>query len=217
MSSVSVSVSASAPPRSESYVVKALLSGSVCAFVAALVNPLDVVKIRMQNQSLSSPWPEKTMISGLIRIYRDEGIRGWCRGVNASILRELFYSSIRIGAYEPILLLLSKGNDELPSPAAKFASGLLSGGIGSALGNPTDLVKINFQALLPGGTHRTEQHSGLLRIYLSLKAYQGCIKVGLSRQRDQQFLPQLKWEATIASKITFFGSTWVCKMGTHYI
>ena len=48
MSSVSVSVSASAPPRSESYVVKALLSGSVCAFVAALVNPLDVVKVTLR-------------------------------------------------------------------------------------------------------------------------------------------------------------------------
>lgn len=38
----------------------------------------------------------------------------------------------------------------LASPFVKFLSGLLSGGIGSALANPTDLVKVNFQAHIPG-------------------------------------------------------------------
>lgn len=139
----------------ESYLPKALISGNVCAFIAALLNPFDVVKIRIQNNSPIFPWPEKTMIGGLIKLWQKEGIQGFCRGVNASILRELFYSSIRIGAYEPILHLLTSTSsdnheDSIPSPFIKYFSGLLSGGIGSALANPTDLVKVNFQAYLPG-------------------------------------------------------------------
>jgi solute carrier family 25 (mitochondrial carrier), member 14/30 len=147
----------------ESYLSKALISGTVCAFIASLLNPFDVVKIRIQNNSPLFPWPEKRMIQGLIRLWKMEGIQGWCRGVNASILRELLYSSIRIGAYEPILHLLypfthtsvgssgssSPSNSQYASPLLKYFCGLLSGGIGSALANPTDLVKVQFQAHIP--------------------------------------------------------------------
>lgn len=35
----------------EPYIFKALLSGGVCAFVTAFLNPIDVTKIRMQNQN----------------------------------------------------------------------------------------------------------------------------------------------------------------------
>lgn len=152
--------------NNESFLIKALISGNVCALVASILNPLDVIKIRIQNNSNLYKWNEKSMLKGLYQIYKNEGIKGWLRGINASILRELFYSSIRIGAYEPILKLLTYNhshidnhndnhshshNDNLTiSPFIKFLSGLLSGGIGSALANPTDLVKVNFQAHIPG-------------------------------------------------------------------
>lgn len=145
--------------KEESYLSKALISGSVCAFIASLLNPFDVVKIRIQNNSQLFPWPEKGMMRGLILLWKMEGIQGWCRGVNASILRELLYSSIRIGAYEPILHTLyplthsSSGSlsdsSQYASPFLKYFCGLLSGGIGSALANPTDLVKVQFQAHIP--------------------------------------------------------------------
>ena len=56
------------------------------------------------------------------------------------------------GAYEPILHLF-RSRDGHVAPAAKYAAGMFSGGIGSAMFNPTDLVKVNFQATLPSTQH----------------------------------------------------------------
>jgi len=41
-------------PINESFLLKASIAGSVCAFVSALLNGVDVTKIRMQNQSSSN-------------------------------------------------------------------------------------------------------------------------------------------------------------------
>jgi hypothetical protein len=113
----------------------------------------------MQNNSPAYPWPEKNTMKGLMQILRVEGVAGLCRGLNATIMREMIYSTIRMGAYEPILSVLSsdsssdRGSEpKVVSPYIKFASALLSGGLGAAVANPTDLIKVNFQAALPGNS-----------------------------------------------------------------
>jgi hypothetical protein len=105
----------------------------------------------MQNHSLQSPWPERSFLVGLKKLYQTEGSGGLSRGLSATILRELLYSTIRIGAYEPLLHLLNSGGDQqYPSPIIKYSSSLLSGAIGAIIANPTDLIKVSFQAQLPG-------------------------------------------------------------------
>ena len=148
-------------------IVKALVAGNVCAFVSAFLNPLDVTKIRLQNQNaISSGHKYKGMISGALCILREEGLAGWAKGLNASMVREVTYSSVRMGAYEPIRSLLSSlseqkvsgdssntksdGKQQSTSPIVKFSASLISGGVGSAIANPLDLVKTRLQASLPG-------------------------------------------------------------------
>ncbi len=115
----------------------------------ALLNPIDVVKIRMQNSSSLYVWNERGVIAGFQRILREEGIAGMTRGLTATILRELLYSTIRMGAYEPILRFLSPNDNKSSSPSIKYLSALLSGGIGAAIANPTDLVKVKIQSASP--------------------------------------------------------------------
>lgn len=76
-------------------------------------------------------------------LWKSEGIKGFYRGVFPSILREGSYSTLRMGLYEPF-----KGffvNDEVTSANLaiwqKLIAGGMSGIIGSAIANPTDLVK----------------------------------------------------------------------------
>ena len=56
----------------EDFIAKAGIGGGVCAMVSASLNPIDVTKIRMQNESRSS-----SRYSGLIdamkKIFREEG------------------------------------------------------------------------------------------------------------------------------------------------
>ncbi|RYY88670.1 solute carrier family 25 protein [archaeon] len=136
----------------ESTFVKAGIAGFVCAIVAGGLNGFDVTKIRLQNQSATQQQAYQGMIQGMMKIYREEGIRGLGKGIEPSMLREITYSSVRIGGYEPIRRTLSSFSsidDPInTSPLIKFASAILSGGIGSALMSPLDLIKTRFQATL---------------------------------------------------------------------
>ena len=141
----------SPPPHDEeSFVIKCLIAGNSCAVVSAILNPLDVTKIRMQTSK-----NYQGLFSGALKILREEGLSGWSRGLTPSMIREVSYSSIRIGFYEPIRVAMTRyfngghahGSDA--SAFVKFSSALLSGATGSAIANPLDLIKIRFQASLP--------------------------------------------------------------------
>ena len=68
-------------------------------------------------------------------------------------MRELTYSSLRMGLYEPIkdfyLDTLFKGQFAATSPLIKWCSAFSSGAIGAAIFNPVDVVKVRFQSQLP--------------------------------------------------------------------
>jgi len=134
-------------------VVKWGIAGSWCAIIAGVLNPLDVSKVRMMQESITGRHGEG-LIKKTLNIYRTEGYHGWLRGLNASMARELLYSSIRIGWYEPIRMFISNQVDKNnvgsnSSPLVKFSSSFLSGGIGAAIANPLDLIKIRFQSYIP--------------------------------------------------------------------
>ena len=84
------------PSGTESYATKALIGGVSCAIAGLVLNPVDVVKVRMQNHSPDSPWAERNMLRGMQQILRREGVAGLALGSRATILREMTYSTIRM-------------------------------------------------------------------------------------------------------------------------
>ena len=153
---------------SESFLVKAAIGGCVSAFVSASLNGFDVTKIRMQNQSLAEI-KYTGLIPGMRTIFREEGFGGLTKGIYPSMLREISYSSVRIGGYEPVRIFLTRnlqdnhsGHSVDTSPLIKYLSALLSGSVGAALCNPFDLAKTAFQAELPaapGGPSNLKHHT----------------------------------------------------------
>ena len=139
--------------------IKSGIAGVSCGMVSAVLNPIDVTKIRMQNQSKFGGGEMKytNLFQALVRIFREEGFSGWMRGITPSMGREVSYSSIRIGAYEPFRLYFtnlfgadsSKTDNAPTSPGIKFLAALFSGFFGAYLATPFDLVKTRFQATLP--------------------------------------------------------------------
>lgn len=160
-------------------VVKALIAGGVCAVVSAFLNPMDVTKIRMQNQ-VADTKKYSGFISGMRLILKEEGLYGLSKGMEASMLREISYSSIRIGAYEPLRRSFASllGHDpKHTTPVVKFASALMSGAIGAAMANPLDLIKTRFQAALPGEPLPYPSTFAAIRsIYLSNGLFGGLYK-----------------------------------------
>ena len=64
-------------------VLKFSIGGMSCGVASTLTNPLDVVRIRLQNQVAGSGVKDG-MISGMKRIVTEEGMRGLTRGLYAS-------------------------------------------------------------------------------------------------------------------------------------
>eukprot|EP00818_Percolomonas_sp_WS_P002489 CAMPEP_0117448576 /NCGR_PEP_ID=MMETSP0759-20121206/7477_1 /TAXON_ID=63605 /ORGANISM="Percolomonas cosmopolitus, Strain WS" /LENGTH=282 /DNA_ID=CAMNT_0005240977 /DNA_START=226 /DNA_END=1071 /DNA_ORIENTATION=- len=134
--------------------MKFAVGGVVTSFVSGLMNGPDHVKTRLQIQGkmqadkkLYTSFPQ-----ACARIFREEGffvLAG--RGLGAALSREVVYSGIRMGLYDPAKYFVSRGKDASQIGfAEKFLSGAISGGIGSFVASPADLLKIRVQAVLPG-------------------------------------------------------------------
>ncbi|KAL6080591.1 Mitochondrial carrier [Balamuthia mandrillaris] len=135
--------------------LKFVLGGSSCSAAACVTNPVDVVKTRLQlqgelvrKQQLNAEHIKyKGFLRGGLQVWKEEGLRGLYKGLTASVLREASYSTIRrMGGYDVMKELLGAHDPKTVPLWKKIAAGGTSGAVGAAIANPTDLVKVRFQA-----------------------------------------------------------------------
>lgn len=108
------------------------LGGTSAVFAVNFTHPIETVKTRMQVSGLGIT----PTVSGL---YTKEGVGGFYKGLGFAWGREIFYTSIKLGAYAPVRDWLGAGAD---APFyMKFLAGALTGGFGSIIGNPFDVLK----------------------------------------------------------------------------
>jgi Mitochondrial carrier protein len=92
----------------------------------------ETVKTRMQVTGLGVV----TTVSSLIK---NEGVFALWKGLPFAYGREISYTSIKLGAYAPVRDALGAGKD---APFyLKFLAGAITGGVGSFIGNPFDVMK----------------------------------------------------------------------------
>lgn len=111
------------------------------AQVAALfTNPIDVVKIRLQLQGqggVKAGAGGKT--HGLFAMFgyilKEEGLLAFWKGVVPSLLREITYSSLRLGLYEPIRNSLSSAEEREQGGQAALWKKLVAGATAGAVGS----------------------------------------------------------------------------------
>lgn len=113
------------------------LGGASCIFTVNFTHPIETVKTRMQ---VSGDALGKVVGS----TYGKEGVAAFWKGIVWAWGREGSYASIKLGAYAPVRDALGAGKD---APFyLKFAAGALTGGVGSIIGNPFDVLKTLAQA-----------------------------------------------------------------------
>jgi solute carrier family 25 oxoglutarate transporter 11 len=118
-------------------------------------HPLDLIKVRMQLQGEGAALVVAT-INGTgttvvarpgpfrvgFEVARSEGISALYSGVSATLLRQILYSSTRMGLYE---YMKHHWRDESAHEGTglplykKVTAALVSGGVGAMVGNPADL------------------------------------------------------------------------------
>jgi len=69
-----------------------------------------------------------------------EGVTAFWKGLPFAFGRELSYTSIRLGAYAPVRDAIGANGSDAPI-YKKFLAGAITGGVGSFVGNPFDVMK----------------------------------------------------------------------------
>lgn len=106
--------------------------GSAAVFAVNFTHPIELVKTRMQ---VSGAGIGATVSA----VSKQGGIGSFWKGIAFAWGREASYTTVKLGAYAPVRDMLGAGKD---SPFyMKFLAGAITGGAGSILGNPFDVMK----------------------------------------------------------------------------
>ncbi|KAJ9174931.1 hypothetical protein P3X46_013525 [Hevea brasiliensis] len=80
------------------------------------------------------------------RIIQSEGVSALFTGVSATILRQTLYSTTRMGLYDILKHKWTEQDTGSMPLLRKILAGLISGGVGAAVGNPADVAMVRMQA-----------------------------------------------------------------------
>jgi len=161
--------------------VKFLFGGSAGMAATLFVQPLDLVKNRMQLSGEGGKAREyKTSLHAIQSILRNEGITGMYAGLSAGLLRQATYTTTRLGVYSVLFEKCSK-DGKPPNFATKAILGVAAGGIGSFVGTPAEisLIRMTSDGRLPPAERRgyTNVFNALFRITKEegiLTLWRGC-------------------------------------------
>ncbi|XP_052743400.1 mitochondrial 2-oxoglutarate/malate carrier protein-like [Bicyclus anynana] len=108
----------------------------------SVVQPADLVKTRMQ---LMGPKGDKSVISTISGILKNEGISGFYKGLSAALFRQATYTTSRLGVFNSLNDFYSSMYG-VPSFPVKLVVGSVAGGIGAFVGNPAEVALIRMTA-----------------------------------------------------------------------
>lgn len=157
---------------------KGFAEGGLASMIAGFAtHPLDLIKVRMQLQGegaspalayalhgSNSPVVARPGPFGVgIDVARSEGVKALYSGVSATLLRQVLYSSTRMGLYE---YLKHQWRDETQEGSGlplhkKVTAALVAGGFGAVVGNPADLAMVRMQADGRLPVHERRNYTGV--------------------------------------------------------
>jgi len=148
--------------------VKFLFGGTAGMGATCFVQPLDLVKTRMQVGKAAGGAKPSTasIIAGIIK---NEGITTLYNGLSAGLLRQATYTTTRLGVYTWLFETFSDPSGKPPNFFAKAALGMTAGAVGSLVGTPAEvaLIRMTSDGSLPADKRRnyTSVFNALARIY----------------------------------------------------
>uniref|UniRef100_A0A8C9S4D3 Mitochondrial 2-oxoglutarate/malate carrier protein n=1 Tax=Scleropages formosus TaxID=113540 RepID=A0A8C9S4D3_SCLFO len=156
-------------PKTSPKSIKFLFGGLAGMGATVFVQPLDLVKNRMQLSGQGSKAREyKTSLHAVASILRNEGFRGIYTGLSAGLLRQATYTTTRLGIYTVLFERLSKADGTPPNFFIKALIGMTAGAIGAFVGTPAEvaLIRMTADGRLPSDQRRgyTNVFNALIRI-----------------------------------------------------
>ncbi|XP_032938332.1 mitochondrial uncoupling protein 3-like isoform X4 [Catharus ustulatus] len=141
------------PPEVPPTITMKFISAGMAGCIADLCTfPLDTAKVRLQIQGevriprTISSVEYRGVLGTLSTMVRTEGARSLYRGLAAGLQRQMGFSSISIGLYDPVKQLYTPKGAENTGVGTRILAGCTTGAVAVACAQPTDVVKVRFQA-----------------------------------------------------------------------
>lgn len=159
----------SQPKKNVPNSVKFLFGGLAGMGATCFVQPLDLVKNRMQLSGMGGKAKEyKTSFHAIQGILKTEGIVGMYTGLSAGLLRQATYTTTRLGIYTWLFETVSGSDGVPPGFLMKAALGMTAGVAGAFVGTPAEvaLIRMTADGRLPEAERRNYKNvvEALLRI-----------------------------------------------------
>jgi len=123
-----------------------LIGGTAGMIATTVIQPIDFIKVQIQVRSeMGNKDLNPLKIAREIRA-SEGSYRVLYRGLDSALLRQVFYTSTRLGLFYNIKDFLVKRNKREPNLLENTAASLFSGAVGSVVGNPADLALIRMQS-----------------------------------------------------------------------
>lgn len=149
--------------------MKFVIGGAAGMTATCFVQPLDLIKTRMQLSGMGTGVKEyKSSIHAGRVILQKEGLFALYNGLSAGLLRQATYSSTRLGVYTWLFSHFSSKDGTPPSFLSKVGIGCLAGATGAIVGTPAEvaLIRMTSDGKLPPAERRNYSNvfSALARI-----------------------------------------------------
>uniref|UniRef100_A0A8C7BZ51 Uncoupling protein 3 n=2 Tax=Neovison vison TaxID=452646 RepID=A0A8C7BZ51_NEOVI len=159
--------------------VKFLGAGTAACFADLLTFPLDTAKVRLQIQgekqvTQAAQRPQYHGVLGtILTMVRTEGPRSLYSGLVAGLQRQMSFASIRIGLYDSAKQLYSPKGCDYSSITTRILAGCTTGAMAVCCAQPTDVVKVRFQAGIHLGAGSNRKYSGTMDAYRTIAREEG--------------------------------------------
>ncbi|XP_074072962.1 putative mitochondrial transporter UCP3 [Macrotis lagotis] len=160
-------------------VVKVMGAGTAACFADLLTFPLDTAKVRLQIQGESQT--EKVtqnvryrgVLGTIMTMMKTEGPSSLYNGLVAGLQRQMSFASIRIGLYDSVKQFYTPKGSENSSIMIRILAGCTTGAMAVSCAQPTDVVKVRFQASVRLGPGSSRKYSGTMDAYRTIAREEG--------------------------------------------
>ncbi|XP_028839983.1 mitochondrial uncoupling protein 2-like [Denticeps clupeoides] len=158
--------------------VKLVGAGTAACIADLFTFPLDTAKVRLQIQgetkgtTSTGPGLQYRGVFGTITtMVRTEGPLSLYNGLVAGLQRQMSFASVRVGLYDSVKQFYAQGSEHV-GIGSRILAGCTTGAMAVAVAQPTDVVKVRFQAQV-GTAGVSKRYSGTIDAYKTIARQEG--------------------------------------------
>ncbi|KAG9351447.1 hypothetical protein JZ751_022697 [Albula glossodonta] len=158
--------------------VKFVGAGTAACIADLFTFPLDTAKVRLQIQGEAKAAAGDVKVvryhgvfGTITTMVRTEGPRSLYKGLVAGLQRQMSFASVRIGLYDSVKQFYTKGSEHV-GIGSRLLAGCTTGAMAVAVAQPTDVVKVRFQAQ-SSTTGASRRYQGTMHAYRTIAREEG--------------------------------------------